>query len=47
MVASFLTFSERRIVVAVTSNISFADTSSLALRVAQAVAEQGRSPARQ
>jgi serine beta-lactamase-like protein LACTB, mitochondrial len=47
MVASFLTFSERGIVVAVTSNISFADTSSLALRVAQAVAEQGRSPARQ
>jgi CubicO group peptidase (beta-lactamase class C family) len=46
MVVSFMTFRERGIVVAVTSNISFADTSSLALKIAQAFAEQGRSPAR-
>lgn len=43
---SFMTFPERGIVVSVTSNISFANTSSLALRIAQAFAEQGRSPAR-
>jgi serine beta-lactamase-like protein LACTB, mitochondrial len=43
---SLMTFSERGIVVAVTSNISFADTKSVALKVAQAFAEQGRSPAR-
>ena len=42
-VASLLTFPERGIAVAVTSNISFADTSSLAERVAQMFAEQ--SPA--
>ena len=36
MVASFMTFPEHGIVVAVTTNISFADTSSLALRIAQA-----------
>ena len=46
MVASFITFRERGIVVAVTSNISFSDTASLALRIAQAFAEQGKSPAR-
>jgi serine beta-lactamase-like protein LACTB len=46
MVASFMTFHERGIVVSVTSNISFADTFSLAVRIAQAFAEQGRSPAR-
>jgi serine beta-lactamase-like protein LACTB len=45
MVASFMTFSERGIVVAVTSNISFADTSSIALKIAQVFAEQARSPA--
>ena len=38
-VASLLTFRERGIVVAVISNISYADTSALALRVAQAFAE--------
>jgi serine beta-lactamase-like protein LACTB, mitochondrial len=43
---SLMTFPERRLVVAVTSNISFADTSSLALKIAQAFTEQGRSPAR-
>ncbi len=46
MVASFMTFPERGIVVAVTSNISFANTSSLALSIAQAFAEQVRSPGR-
>ena len=46
MVASFMTFPEHGIVVAVTSNISYADTSSLAVKIAQAFAEQGRSPAR-
>jgi CubicO group peptidase (beta-lactamase class C family) len=41
MVATFITYPQRGIVVAVTSNISFADTSSLALSVAQAFAEHG------
>lgn len=40
-----MTFPERGLVVAVTSNITFADTSSVALSIAQAFAEQGRSPA--
>jgi len=46
MVASFWTFPELGIVVSVTSNISFANTSPLALRIAQAFAEQRKSPAR-
>jgi CubicO group peptidase (beta-lactamase class C family) len=46
MVASFMTFPEYGIVVAVTSNISYADTSSLAVKIAQAFAEQTKSPAR-
>ena len=46
MVASFMTFPEHGIVVAVTSNISYADTFSVAVSIAQAFAEQGRSPAR-
>jgi serine beta-lactamase-like protein LACTB len=45
MVASFMTFPDG-IVVAVTSNTSFADTSSLALSLAQAFAKQEKSPAR-
>jgi serine beta-lactamase-like protein LACTB, mitochondrial len=45
MVASFMTFPEHGIVVAVTSNISYADTYSLAVKIAGAFAEQGRSPA--
>lgn len=45
-VASLMTFRERGIVVAVTSNISYADTFSLASSIAQAFAEQGGSPAR-
>src|SRR5207244_4339642 len=44
---SLMTFPERGIVVAVMSNISFADTKSIALNIAQAFAEQGRTPARQ
>ena len=46
MVASFMTFPEYGIVVAVTSNISYADTYSLAVKIAEAFAEQGRNPAR-
>ena len=42
-----MTFPERGIVVAVMTNTSFADTKSVALSVAQAFAEQGRSPARE
>jgi CubicO group peptidase (beta-lactamase class C family) len=40
MVASLMTFPERGIVVAVTSNISYTDTPALALKIAQAFAEQ-------
>jgi len=36
--ASFMTFPERKIAVAVTTNISFADTKSLALKIAEAFA---------
>ena len=43
MVASLMTFPEHGIVVAVTSNISYADTEALALKIAQAFAEQRRS----
>ena len=46
MVASLLTFPEHGIVVSVTSNISYADTFAVALKIAQAFAKQGRSPAR-
>lgn len=46
MVASFMTFPEHGIVVSVTSNISYADTFSVAVKIAQAFAEQGKSPAR-
>ena len=45
MVASLMTFRERRLVVAVTSNISHADTASPALSIAQAFAEPAISPA--
>lgn len=38
-VVSLMTFRERGIVVAVMSNISYADTSALALKVAEAFAE--------
>ena len=43
-VASLLTFPERGLAVAVMSNVSFAGTPSVAEKVAQAFAEQGRSP---
>ena len=37
-----MTFPERGLVVAVMANISFADTKSIALNIAQAFAEQGQ-----
>jgi len=43
MVASVWTFPQYDIVVAVTSNISYADTPSLALKIAQAFAERAKS----
>ncbi len=43
---SLMTFPERGLVVAVTTNTSFADTSSVALKIAQAFAETAKSPAR-
>ena len=46
MVASFMTLPEYGIVVAVTSNISYADTFSMAVKIAQAFADQGTTPAR-
>ena len=45
MVASFMTFPEHGIVVSVTSNTSYADTYSVAVKIAQAFAEQEGSPA--
>jgi serine beta-lactamase-like protein LACTB, mitochondrial len=44
-VASLLTFPERGLAVAVMSNVSFAGTPSVAERIAQAFAKQGKSPA--
>jgi CubicO group peptidase (beta-lactamase class C family) len=38
MVASLMTFPERGLVVSVTSNISYADTEGIALKIAQAFA---------
>ena len=46
MVASLMTFRERGIVVAVMSNISYADTFSLAPKIAEAFAEQANRPVR-
>jgi hypothetical protein len=43
---SLLTFPERGVVVAVMSNTGFADTKSLALKVAQAFEAQRRDAAR-
>jgi serine beta-lactamase-like protein LACTB, mitochondrial len=45
-VVSLVTFPAHGIVVSVTSNISYADTPGTALKVAQAFADRGRSPAR-
>jgi serine beta-lactamase-like protein LACTB, mitochondrial len=44
--ASLMTFPERGLVVAVTTNITFADTASIALGIAQGFAQQSGSPAR-
>jgi CubicO group peptidase (beta-lactamase class C family) len=46
MVASLMTFPGQGIAVSVTSNISYADTEAVALRIAQPFAEQKRRPAR-
>jgi CubicO group peptidase (beta-lactamase class C family) len=43
MVASLMTFPKQRIAVAVVSNISYSDTEGLALKIAQAFAEQAGS----
>lgn len=43
---SFMTFPERGLVVAVSSNISFADMRSVALAIAQAFVEPARNPVR-
>jgi CubicO group peptidase (beta-lactamase class C family) len=44
-VASLMTFRDHRIVVAVTSNIPYADAPGVALKIAQAFAEHGNGPA--
>jgi hypothetical protein len=46
MVLSFLTFGERGSVVAVMSNTAYADTASLALRIADGFAVAKSGPAR-
>jgi serine beta-lactamase-like protein LACTB, mitochondrial len=46
MVASLMTFPEHGLVVSVISNISYADTFGLGVKIAEAFVEQGRSPAR-
>jgi hypothetical protein len=43
-VASLITFPEQGIVVAVTSNISYADTSAVALSIARGFTEHRTSP---
>jgi Beta-lactamase len=44
-VASLMTFRERGIAVAVMSNVSYTDTSALALKIAEAFAEHGTKTA--
>lgn len=44
MVASLTTFPGHGLVVSVTSNISYADTFAVGLKIAQAFAEEGKSP---
>jgi CubicO group peptidase (beta-lactamase class C family) len=44
--ASLSTFPDRGLVVAVTTNTSFADTAAIALKIAEAFAAQGKSPGR-
>jgi len=46
MVASLMTFPEHGLVVSVISNISYADTFGVGVKIAQAFAEHGRAPAR-
>ncbi len=46
MVASFMTFPEHGIVVSATSNISYADTYALSVKIAEGFAEQRKSSAR-
>jgi serine beta-lactamase-like protein LACTB len=43
MVASFMTFPDYGLVIAVTSNTSYADTETLAVKIAQAFAEEAQS----
>jgi hypothetical protein len=45
MVASLVTFPDRQLAVALMSNISYADTFSMAVNIAEAFAERGRGPA--
>jgi CubicO group peptidase (beta-lactamase class C family) len=47
MVASLMTFPEHGIVVSVTSNISYADTFGVGVKIARAFAEQRRTTAGQ
>jgi len=44
MVASLMTFPEYGMVVAVTTNICYADTSAIGLKIAEAFVEQGKTP---
>jgi serine beta-lactamase-like protein LACTB len=46
MVASLMTFPEHGLVVSAISNISYADTFGVGVKIAQAFVDQGRSPAR-
>jgi serine beta-lactamase-like protein LACTB, mitochondrial len=46
MVASLMTFPDHGIVVSVISNISYADTFGVGVKIAEAFVEQGRGPAR-
>jgi CubicO group peptidase (beta-lactamase class C family) len=46
MVASLLTFPEYGMAVAVTSNLSYADTRGMGLGIAEVFVEEGRLPAR-
>ncbi|MBI1895078.1 MAG: beta-lactamase family protein [Acidobacteria bacterium] len=45
MAASLMTFPEHGMVVSITSNISYADTFSLGVKIAEAFVQQGKSPA--
>jgi hypothetical protein len=44
MVASFMTFPDHGVTVSVTSNISYADTYALGVKIAEAFAEREKSP---